>query len=310
MEQNGHGPMDSNLEKKDGDTCDGRMEAQQAAFERITRRAALRKMGVSTFQGFALALAPGALLTRPAKAAADPATHVEAISSSSGSSSKSSSFASVTVTLTAGAPVGVPSQSCAPDKITATAGREFGQAAPDPATWNAVWSWSILSQQYSPTARGNTWGPSGAALTLTPDRANDTTGVADAELGAEFPEPGYYKIHLAASVTYVRATNNAITHGPYVGNVFLGNASPSSSATSSGSLEALLASSSSTPGRCSSKAGGGGSSCSLGSLGPMSSSQAGASFASDGSWWPSSAYLSSSSTSPEPSASFGSFIYL
>ena len=305
MERNGREPMNSNLEKKDRDTCDRRMEAQQAAFERITRRAALRKMGVSTFQGFALALAPGALLTRPAKAAADPATHVEAISSSSGSSSKSSSFASVTVVLTHDAPEGYASQSCTPVKITATAGRAFGQPAPNPATWNAVWSWSILSQQYSRTGRGG-WGPSAADLTLTPDIANATTGGADAELGADYTEAGYYKVQLSAGVTYVKATNNNKQHGPYVGTAYVGSASPSSSPGSSSSLEPVLASSSSTSGRSSAA----GPSSSLGLLGPISSSQTAGSFASDGSWWPSSVYTSSASAYPAPTGSSGSVSYL
>jgi hypothetical protein len=283
------------------------MEAQQAAFERITRRAALRKMGVSTFQGFALALAPGALLTRPAKAAADPTPHVEAISSSSGSSSKSSSFASVTVTLNHNAPEGYASQSCAPVKITAAAGRGFGQVAPDPTVWNAVWSWSILSQQYSRNGRTG-WAPASADLTLTPDTAKDTTGGADAELGADYTEAGYYKVRLSAAVTYVKATNNNKTYGPYVGAAYVGSASPSSSAASHSSLEPLLASSSSAPGRSSAAAGG--SSSSLGLLGPISSSHTAASFASDGSWWPSSVYTSSAAGYAGPAGSSGSVSYL
>jgi hypothetical protein len=279
--------MDSNRQEPNRCAADG-SAPEETPYERITRRAALRKIGVTTFQGFALSLAPGALLGRPARAANGPTPQVEATSAASSASGSGSSFASVNVTVTNDWPVTAVYQSFQPVTITANAGRSLAQA-PDPAKWNAIWSWSIVSQQNSADGKAG-WAPSNADLVLT-DGGNDTTSSATAALGGEFYAAGYYRVHLAASVNYVNARNSSVTHGPYVGNVYLGRPSWRSSKASASASPTPLQSSASQ-----SFQGSPGSSTSLGSLSPIGGNSSLASAGSfgtiSGSPWPSSAYAS------------------
>jgi hypothetical protein len=172
--------------------------------------------------------------------------------------------------------------------IPATAARSLGKA-PDPARWNALWSWLILGQQFSQDGKSG-WAPSDADLVLT-DSGNDTTSSATAKLAGEFYAAGYYCIKVAAAVTYVNTNNSSITHGPYAGKVYLGRPSWKSSEASETNSQTPLRSSAS---QC--FQGSPGSSTSLGSLSPIGGNSSLASAGSfgtiSGSPWPSSAYAS------------------